>query len=109
MTGFGAAESGLDHHVLRSFIIVSTLVFIASWLAVAVSDFGSARIAGVVASTRELAVFSRAKAGHQSSEGCHGFRSFLTEVACKPFIPDAVFEGREGFRVRTVDDLVLFN
>ena len=37
------------------------------------------------------------------------FGFFLTEVTGEPFIPDAVFEGREGFRVRTVDDLVLFN
>ena len=64
LTGFGAAESGLDHRVLRSFIIISTLVFIASWLAVAVSNFGSARIIGVVASTSEPTVFSRAKAGN---------------------------------------------
>ena len=107
MTGFGAAESGVDRRDLRYFVV--TLVFIASWLAIAVSDFGSARIAGAVASTSEPAVFSRAKAGHQSSEGCHGFRSFLTEVACKPFVPDTMSESRKGFRVRTVDDLVLFD
>ena len=80
MTGFGTAESGVDHRVLRSFIIIAALVFIASWLPVAISDFGSARIAGAVASTSEPAVFSRAKAGHPSSDGCHGFRS-LAEVA----------------------------
>ena len=94
MTGFGAAESGVDRRVLRSFIIIATLVFIASWLAVAVSDFGSARIAAAVVSTSEPAVFSRAKAGHQSSKGCHGFWFFLTEVAGEPLVPDAVFEGR---------------
>ena len=69
MTGVGAAESGVDRCVLRYFVIIATLVFIASWLAVAVSDFGSARIAGAVASTSELAVFSRAKVGHQSGKG----------------------------------------
>ena len=84
-------------------------MFIASWLAVAVSDFGSARIAGAVASTSEPAVFSHAKAGHQSGKGCHGFWFFLTEVADEPFFPDAVFEGREGFGIWTVNDLVLFN
>ena len=57
----------------------------------------------------ERAVFSRTKAGHQSGKGCHRFWFFLTEVAGKPLIPDTVFEGREGFRVRTVDDLVLFS
>ena len=94
---------------MRSFIIIATFVFTVSWLAIAVSDFGSARIAGAVASTSELAIFSRAKAGHQSSEGCHGFRSFLAEVACKPFVLDAVSESRKGFRVQTVNDLVLFD
>ena len=94
MTGFGAAESGVDRLVLRSFIIIATLVFIASWLAVAVSDFGSARIAGAVASTSEPAVFSRAKAGHQGGKGWHEFWFFLTEVASEPLVPDALFEGR---------------
>ena len=68
LTGFGAAESGVDRRVLRSFIVIAMLVFIVSWLAVAVSDFGSARIAGAVASTSEPVVFSRAKAGHQSGK-----------------------------------------
>ena len=85
------------------------LVFIVSWLAVAVSNFGSARITGDVASTSEPAVFSRAKAGHQSGKGCHRFWFFLTKVAGEPPIPDAVFEGREAFCVRTIDNLVLFN
>ena len=86
-----------------------TVVFASSWLVVALSDFGGALVAGAISSTSEPAVFSRAKAGHQSSEGCHGFRSFLAEVASQPFVPDAVSEGRKGFRVRTVDDLVLFD
>ena len=64
LTGFGAAEFGVDRRVLRSFVMIATFVFIASWLAVAVSDFGSARIAGAVASTSEPVFFSRAKAGH---------------------------------------------
>ena len=64
LTGFGAAESGVDRRFLRSFIIISTLVFIVSWLAVVVSDFGSARVTGTVASTSELAIFSRTKAVH---------------------------------------------
>ena len=68
MTGFGAAESGVDRCVGRSFVIIATFVFAASWLAIAVSDFGGAWIAGAAASTSELAVFSRAKAGHQSGK-----------------------------------------
>ena len=57
-------KSGVDRYVLRYFITITTLVFIASWLTVAVSDFGSARIAGAVAPTSEPVVFSRAKASH---------------------------------------------
>ena len=64
MTGFGTAESGVDRSVAHNFVIIATFVLAAPWLAVAISDFGSARIAGAVASTSELAVFSRAKAGH---------------------------------------------
>ena len=109
MTGFGAAESDIGRRVLRSFIIISMLVFIVSWLAVAISNFGSARITGVVASMSETVVFSRVKAGHQSGKGYHGFGSFLAEVTREPFIPDAMFEGREGFCVRTVVNLVLFD
>ena len=61
--------------------------------AIAVSDFGSARVAGVVASTSEPAVFFRAKMGHQSGKGWHGFWLFLTEVSGEPLVPDAVLEG----------------
>ena len=93
-TGFGAAESGVDRRVLRSFAMIATFVFIVSWLAIAVSDFESARIAGAVASTSEPAVFSRAKARHQSGKGWHGFWFFLTKVAGEPLVPDTVSEGR---------------
>ena len=64
LTGFRATELGVDRHIFGIFIVALTLVFIASWLAIAVLDFGSAWIAGVVASTSELDVFSHAKAGH---------------------------------------------
>ena len=30
----------------------------------------------------------------------------MTEVSGEPFVTDAVFKGREGFGIRTVDDLV---
>ena len=48
LTGFGATESGVDHFV---FIIVLTLVFVASWLAIAVPGFRGAWVAGAIAST----------------------------------------------------------
>ena len=93
MTGFGAAESGVDRCVVRSFIIIATFMFAASRFAIAVSDFGSAQIVGTVASMSEPVVFSHAKAGHQSGKGWHGFWFFLTDVAGEPLILDAVFEG----------------
>ena len=84
-------------------------MFVASWLAVAISGFGGARVAGTVASTSEPAVFSHAKAGLECGKGCHGLRFFLAEVSGEPLVPDAVFKGREGFGVQTIHNLVLFN
>ena len=81
-------------------------MFAASWLAIAVSDFGSARVAGAIASTSEPAVFSRAKAGHECREGCHGLRLFLSQVPGKPLVADVMFEGCKGLCIRTVDDLI---
>ena len=57
-------KSGVDRCVAWSFIISMTVVFGSSWLAVAVSDFGSARVAGVVAFASKPVVFSRTKASH---------------------------------------------
>lgn len=94
---------------MRSFIVIATRVFIVSWLAVAISNFGITRIIGVVASTSELVVFSRTKTGHQSGKGSHGSWFFLTEVAGEPLISDAMFKGREAFSVRTIDNFVLFD
>ena len=51
LTGFGAAESSVDRCVLGSFVIVSTLVLVASWLAIAVPGFGGAGVTGAIAST----------------------------------------------------------
>ena len=109
LTGFRATESGVDHHVFGIFIVASTLVFVVSWPTFAISGFGGARVAGDVASTSEPAVFSCAKAGHECGKSCHGLRLFLAEVSSEPFITNAMFKGREGFNIRTVDNLVLFN
>ena len=51
LTGFIAIESGVDRHVFDIFVVASTLVFDASWLAIAISGFGGARDAGAVPST----------------------------------------------------------
>ena len=109
MTGFGATESGVDRRVLGSFVIVLALVLVASWLAIAVPGFGGARVAGAIASTSKPAILSLAKAGHKCGKGCHALRLFLAEVSGDPFIMDAMFKGREGFDVRTIGNLVLFN
>ena len=101
----GATESGV---VYRVFVIVSTLVLVALWLVIAVPGFRGARVAGTVASTSKPAILSRAKAGHQCGKGCHGLQLFLAEVSGEPLVSDAMFEGREGFGVRTIHNLVLF-
>ena len=51
LTGFRATESGVDCRVFGVFIVVSTLVLVASWPTVAVSGFGGAGVASTVAST----------------------------------------------------------
>ena len=48
LAGLGAAESGVDCSVVGIIIVVSTLVSVASGLAVAISGFRSARFAWIV-------------------------------------------------------------
>ena len=107
--GSRAAESGVDRRVFCIFVVISMLVFVASWLAVAVFGFEGARVAIAIAAMSQPTVFSRAKAGHECGKGCHGLWLFLAEVSSEPLISDAVLEGREGFDVRTVNNLVLLN
>ena len=45
LAGLGAAESGIDRRIIGVVIVVSTLVSVASGLAVAISGFRSARFA----------------------------------------------------------------
>ena len=51
LAGLGAAESGVDRHVFSVIIIVSTLVSVASGLAIAISGFRGARFACIVIAT----------------------------------------------------------
>ena len=51
LTGLRATESGVDRRVLGVVSVASTLVFVVSGLAVAVSDFKSARFACIVIAT----------------------------------------------------------
>ena len=61
LTRLRIVKSGVHRGVAY---IAATVVFDSSWLAVVVSIFGSARVAGVVAFTSEPVVFSRTKASH---------------------------------------------
>ena len=89
----GATESGMNRSVIGVIAIASSFVSVTSELAVVVLDLGGACLAGCVFATSQPAILTRAKAGHERREGCHGFRLFLAEVAGEPFITDAVFEG----------------
>ena len=51
LTGLRATESDVDHRVLGAVTVVSTLVSVASGLAVAISGFRSARFACIVIAT----------------------------------------------------------
>ena len=92
--GLGAAESGINCSVIGVITVASALVSVTSELAVAVFDLGGARLAGCVFATSQPTILTRAKAGHECREGCHGFWPFLAEVAGKPLVTDAVFKGR---------------
>ena len=51
LTGLGSTESGIDGRVFGIIAIVSTLVSVASGLAIAISGFRSARFACIVIAT----------------------------------------------------------
>ena len=55
------------------------------------------------------AVLARTKAGHECRKGCHGLRLLLAKVSGKPLVAVIMLKGRQGFDVRTVDNLVLFS
>ena len=109
LSGFGATKSGVDFRILYSIIVAPMLMFVAWGPSITVSGFGSAGVAGTIASTSQPAIFAYTKAGHKCSKSCHSLRLFLTKVSGEPFIIDALFKCRQGFSIRTVDDLVLFN
>ena len=82
LAGLGATESGVDCGVIGVVVIASAFVPIAPELASAILGLGGACLAGCVVTTGQPTVLSRAKAGHECREGCHGLRLFLAEVAC---------------------------
>ena len=103
LSGLGATESGIDRRVVRIITVASTLVSIASGIAVAISGFRSARFTCIVIATGYPAIFAHAKVGHECREGCHGLWLFLAEVSSEPFVSYAMFKCRQGFSVRTVE------
>ena len=90
LAGLGASESGVDCGVIGVVVIASAFVSIAPELASAILGLRGACLAGCVVTTGQPTVLSRAKASHECREGCHGLQLFLAEVACQPFIADAM-------------------
>ena len=109
LTRLRATESGINRRILSVVIVISTLVPVASRLVVAIFSFRGAGVACIVFATGQPTILARAKAGHECREGRHGLWLLLAEVAGESFVADAMFKGREGFGVRTIDNLVLFN
>ena len=108
LTRFGVAESGIDHHILGVVAIVLSLVSVAPWFAVIVTNVRGARMWRCAAASQPP-VLARAKAGHECREGRHGLRFFLAEVSGEPLVADIMLKSRQGFGARTVDYLVIFS
>ena len=80
--------------VIGVIAITSASVFIAPGLAGVVFGLRGACLVGCVCTMSQPTILTRAEAGHECREGRHRLRLFLAEVAGKPFVADAVFEGR---------------
>ena len=94
LVGFGATESGMNCSVIGVITIAATFVSVAPELAGAIFGLGGACFVGCVCTTSQPTILTRTKASHECHEGCHRLRLFLAEVAGKPFVANAVFEGR---------------
>ena len=86
LTRFRATESGIDCRVFGVVTSVPTLVPIASWLAVAISGAWITGVFWCDVATSQLAVLTRAKAGHECRESCHGLWFFLAKMPGKPLV-----------------------
>ena len=80
LVGLGATESGVNYSVIGVIAIALAFVSVAPELAGAVFGLRGACLVGCVYTTSQPPVLTRAKAGHECREGCHGL--FLAEVAC---------------------------
>ena len=94
LAGLGTTESGVNCSVVSVIAIALAFVSIAMELAGAIFGLGGACLAGCVFTTSQPTIFTRAKAGHECREGCHGLRLFLDAMAGEPFVTDAMFKGR---------------
>ena len=74
LAGLGATESGVNCGVIGIVAIASAFVSIAPELSSAILGHGGACLAGCVVTTSQPTVLTRAKAGHECREGCHGLR-----------------------------------
>ena len=106
LTWTRAFQSGVYRRVVWAVFIISTLAVTASWFSISIPDFGCTWVAGTASC--QPVILSRAKAGHECREGRHGLRFFLAEVSGEPLVVDIMLKGRQGFGVRTVNNLVLF-
>ena len=73
----GAAESGVDCSVIGIITIASAFVSVTLELVVAVLNLRGACLTGCVFAMSQPTILTRAKAGHECREGCHGFWLFL--------------------------------
>ena len=94
LAGLGAAESGVNCGVIGVVAITLAFVSIAPELASAVLGLGGAYLTGYIFATSQPTVLSRAKAGHECREGCHGLWLFLAEMSGKPLVTDVMLKGR---------------
>ena len=69
-----STESGVDCRVIGVVSIASAFVSAASELAVAIFGLGGARVTCNILAMGQPTILSRAEAGHECCEGCHGPR-----------------------------------
>lgn len=80
-----------------------SFILVASGLSISVLELGVSGLVFLRASELSLAC---AKAGHERGEGCHSSWFVLAKLPYDPFVCDTMFEGGQGFDIRTVDNLV---
>ena len=77
VAGFRAPKSGINCRILSIVAVNAALLLVATRPATTVPSIRITRVLGHVVATSKPAVFSRAKAGHEYREGCHGLSLLL--------------------------------